>query len=189
MGPETIAGDRPPRYGIQNGLVSRRARACPSPCTDRGGNPLGCVEGIRGPRAMGPETIAGDRPPRYGIRNGRSYRRARACPSPCTDLGETRSDAWKESEAPALWSLKRSRGTGPRATVSGTVSFPVGRGPVPRRAVIAEETRSDARMETSEGPRATVSRTVFLTGRQQSRLGGLSYRSQINTHPNQSPPH
>ena len=41
-----------------------------------------------------------------------------------------------------------------------TSSFHVGRGPVPRHAEvyrkIAGETRSDARMETSEGPRATV---------------------------------
>ena len=40
------------------------------------------------------------------------------------------------------------------------VSITVGRGPVPRNAfareAIAGETRSDARMETSEGPRATV---------------------------------
>ncbi len=40
-------------------------------------------------------------------------------------------------------SLKRSRGTGPRATVAGTSRFPVGRGPVPRHATIAEEIRSE----------------------------------------------
>ncbi len=59
--------------------------------------------------------IAGDRPPRYGILSGPFYRRARACPSPC----------------------QRSRGTGPRATVTLTFSFTVGRGPVPRQAPIA----------------------------------------------------
>ena len=64
----------------------RRARACPSPCTGRrnglgrrvvfarvdarGGNPLGCACGIRGP-------------PRYGEKNAAPSRRARACPSPC----------------------------------------------------------------------------------------------------------
>ena len=45
----TIAGDRPPRYGNRNGSFLRRARACPSPCSDRGGNPLGCAYGIRAP--------------------------------------------------------------------------------------------------------------------------------------------
>ena len=32
-----IAGDRPPRYGEKNASLHRRARACPSPCNDRGG--------------------------------------------------------------------------------------------------------------------------------------------------------
>ena len=32
-----ITGDRPPRYGTNNGPFHRRARACPSPCNDRGG--------------------------------------------------------------------------------------------------------------------------------------------------------
>ena len=54
-----IAGDRPPRYGIRNGSFYRRARACPSPCNDRG----------TGPRPMEPETSAGDRPPRYETQN------------------------------------------------------------------------------------------------------------------------
>ena len=82
-----FAGDRPPRYDktIKNASPSRRARACPSPssCTPtlagdrpprygekkrflnhRGGNPLGCASGIRGP-------------PRYGNiePRGLSYRR------------------------------------------------------------------------------------------------------------------
>ena len=55
------------------------------------------------------------RPKKNGVRS----RRARACPSPCPGARE------------------RSRGTGPRATVTET---------------LAGETRSDARMETSEGP-------------------------------------
>ena len=36
-GTRTIAGDRPPRYGEKKRAVYRRARACPSPCKDRGG--------------------------------------------------------------------------------------------------------------------------------------------------------
>ena len=54
----------------------------------------------RGPvprRALGTREIAGDRPPPYGIQNRLSYRRARACPSPCCDLPETRG-----GQAPAL---------------------------------------------------------------------------------------
>ena len=51
---------------------------------------------------------------------------------------ETRSDARMEtSEGPARRCMKRSRGTGPRATVSGTARFTVGRGPVPRHATLA----------------------------------------------------
>ena len=53
-----FAGACPPRYAEKNAAPSRRARACPSPCCAlpnvRGGNPLGCACGIRGP-------------PRYGI--------------------------------------------------------------------------------------------------------------------------
>ena len=65
-----IAGDRPPRYGVIDLFYHRRTRACPSPCCglpeDRGGNPLGCADGIRGPRATIIEARAGDKPPRYG---------------------------------------------------------------------------------------------------------------------------
>ena len=69
-----IAGDRPPRYDKKKRFLN-----------DRGGNPLGCAYGIRGPpryekkrlplivgRRPVPRqcsrnpTIAGDRPPRYG---------------------------------------------------------------------------------------------------------------------------
>ena len=52
--------------------------------------------------------------------------------------------------------MHRSRGTGPRATVKKTPLLHVGRGAGPRHAPIARETRSHARMETSEGPCATV---------------------------------
>ena len=31
-----VAGDRPPRYGKKTPPLHRRARACPSPCCDRG---------------------------------------------------------------------------------------------------------------------------------------------------------
>ena len=64
-----------------------------------------------------------------------------------------------------LRSTGNSRGTGPRATVTGGFlvekrpPFRVGRGPVPRHAAgyrkLAGETLSDARV-ASEGPRATV---------------------------------
>ena len=53
---------------------------------------------------------------------------------------------------------------GPRATMRKTVTFTVGRGPVPRHAAIAGETRSDARM-ASEGPRATGKNSPFTVGR------------------------
>ena len=59
----------------------------------------------------------------------------------------------------ARWSLKRSRGTGPRATVSRTASLTVGRGPVPRHAALIGRSRGT-------GPRATVSGTApFTVGR------------------------
>ena len=165
----TLAGDRPPRYGVRNSHSYRRARACPSPGTDR--EETHSDTQSRRPRATEPETIAGDRPPRYGTgtaaltvgrgpvprhatiarkpdrrpratrygacndrggqapalryRNSRAYRRARACPSPCNDREETRSQA----EGHALRGMQRSRGTGPRATVSETAALTVGRGP------------------------------------------------------------
>ena len=82
--------------------------------------------------------------------------------------------------APARRSLKRSRGTGPRPTVARTVSFTVGRGPVPRHAPIAGETHSDARMETSEGPRATEPETIAgdRPPRYGSQNGSLSRRAR-----------
>ena len=48
--------------------------------------------------------------------------------------------------------MQRSRGTGPRATVSRTSRFIVGRGPVPRHARSREK---PARMRGAEGLRAT----------------------------------
>ena len=95
-----IAGDRPPRYGEKNVMSYRRARACPSPCPDlvknrsSGAPAPERVDGKKTPRitvGRGPvprhAAIAGDRPPRYGNRNGSFLRRARACPSPCSDRG------------------------------------------------------------------------------------------------------
>ena len=71
----------------------------------------------------------------------------RACPSPRNDRGKP--SRMRGSEDHALRSLKRSRGTGPRATVSGTARFTVGRGPVPRHAALIGRSRGT-------GPRATV---------------------------------
>ena len=139
-----IAGDRPPRYGMRAVFSLRRARACPSPCLDRGKGlgwraffarversrgtgPRATVKNVlllvgRGPvprRASvrerpwlacgfrGGRTLAGDRPPRYGMRAVFSLRRARACPSPCP---RARDD---------------SRGTGPRATVKNVRFSPL----------------------------------------------------------------
>ena len=156
--------------------VYRRARACPSPCLDRNGNRPWLAFGFR----LG-LTLAGDRPPRYGLqgrlrftvgrgpvprhasveetalvgvrfsrgsndRGGQApalrcarpspfHRRARACPSPCLD---------REGNGVGLRAffarVGRSRGTGPRATVKKNVPFTVGRGPVPRRASVGRET-------------------------------------------------
>ena len=133
----TLAGDRPPRYGIvrvswhQNGRLHRRARACPSPCfclpadrgvlhRDREVSPTG--------RAWVCRSVAGDRPPRYVVvrvswhQNGRLHRRARACPSPCLGLPNVRG-----GQAPALRYCEGFL-AGERPPSS------VGRGPVPRRA-------------------------------------------------------
>ena len=135
----------------------------------------------RGAPRSGDRAIAGDRPPRYGSQNGPFYRRARACPSPCSIARETSSHARMHPRAPRYGPgrknargtgprapvIERSRGTGPRATVSGTARFIVGRGPVPRHAPIARETRAPV-IERSRGtgPRATVSGTAsFIVGR------------------------
>ena len=135
-----------PRYGIQNRRSYRRARACPSPCQVRGKPDR--TRRAEHPRPTEPETIAGDRPPRYGIRNGFSYRRARACPSPCQVRGGNPLGRAEQSTH-ALRSLKRSRGTGPRATVSGTARFIVGRGPVSCHPECLDNSRGT-------GPRNTV---------------------------------
>ena len=72
--------------------------------------------------------IAGDRPPRYGCRGRFPF-----------TVGLGPSDATRACERVPL-AMPRSRGTGPRATVSKTAPFTVGRGPVPRRASIERET-------------------------------------------------
>ena len=95
--------------GSNNVPLPRRARACPSPCCDqpevRGGNSDARVAS-EGPALRywaGFFTIAGGRPPRYGIgrvswqQPGPLPRRARACPSPCFGLPNDRG-----GQAPAL---------------------------------------------------------------------------------------
>ena len=68
-----IAGARPPRYGLQGRLPITVGR-WPVPrqaigyANTRGGNPLGCACGMRGPRAT--------------VKKWTASRRARACPSP-----------------------------------------------------------------------------------------------------------
>ena len=68
---------RTPPFTVGRGPVPRHAtiaRDRPSPCNDREGQALALRSLKRsrgtGPRATGPETIAGDRPPRYGTENG-----------------------------------------------------------------------------------------------------------------------
>ena len=70
----------------------------------RGGNPLGCAYGIRGP-------------PRYDEKNV-PHRRARACPSPCLDREENGLGL-----RVVFARIERSRGTGPRATVGEAASL------------------------------------------------------------------
>ena len=92
----------------------------------------------------------------------RCFRRARACPSPSLvypqasrGTGPRATVRKKLTEHHA--DFVRGMIAGPRATVRKKPSpGPVGRGPVPRQATIAGETRSPARVETCEGPRPTV---------------------------------
>ena len=121
---------------------------------DRGGNPLACAYGRRGP-------------PRYGENNvpitvGRGPVPRHASIGTGNGLGRRAVFA----------QVVRSRGTGPRATGLRTVPFTVGRGPVPRhasigtgnglgrRAVFAQVERS-----RGTGPRATGPEGVRLAMR------------------------
>ena len=62
--------------------------------------------------------------------------------------------------------LKRSRGAVPRATVSKTARFIVGRGPVPRHARSRRKSARSLKRSRGTGPRATVARTShFIVGR------------------------
>ena len=115
--PETLAGDRPPRYGSQNRPFCRSRAPALDPIAIRRSQ---TTEGST--RVCPSPAIAGDRPPRYGIRNVPFYRRARACPSPCNDReGQALAlRARKKKNArgtnPRAVLIERSRGTGPRAT-------------------------------------------------------------------------
>ena len=106
--------------------------------------------------------IAGDRPPRYGIQNRPCHRRARACPSPCLDR-----EGNGIGPRAFFAQVGRSRGTGPRATVSKTAPVTVGRGPVPRHANDREGNGVSLRAffarvgrSRGTGPRATVVEAV-----------------------------
>ena len=113
-----------------------------------------------GPRATGTGQFPG--------RTAPFHRRARACPSPCCGLPNDRggqAPALREPDgffterpphrraracpSPCLRSTERSRGTGPRATVTGgllnrrTAPFTVGRGPVPRHAPVYQTFAGD----------------------------------------------
>ncbi len=76
-----------------------------------------------------------------------------------------------------LRSTERSRGTGPRATITGhflhkTAPFPVGRGPVPRHAAIYRTIAGDRPPRYDNG---TVS---LLAGDRPPRYGNRTFSSQ-----------
>ena len=52
-----------------------------------------------------------------------------------------------------VFSRERSRGPGPRATVKKSVPFPVGRGPVPRRAIGRETALAGVRFSRRSSDR------------------------------------
>ena len=131
---------------------------------DRGGNPLGCACGIRGP-------------PRYGERRtARVPRRARACPSLCCDR-EGNGVGWRAVFA----QIGRSRGTGPRATVKGEPpAYPVGRWENLSLAMPRASQRS-----RGTGPRATGSPGASrLAGDRPPRYGKTG---GITAHGGQAP--
>ena len=79
------------RAAVKNVSPSRRARACPSPCIDRGGQaPALRLNRMPPAPASGfpsPCCARGGQAPALRLKNGPLPRRARACPSPCCDCG------------------------------------------------------------------------------------------------------
>ena len=163
--PETIAGDRPPRYGIRNVSSYRRAWALACHTRMREGSPRHApiarkparmrgaedhaLRSLKRSRGTGPRaTVFGTSPLTVGL--GPSHA-TRACERVPLAMHRSRENPiGYAAEDHALWSLKRSRGTGPRATVTRTATFTVGRGPVPRHATTARKT----------GPRAKPTSVV-----------------------------
>ena len=157
--------------------------------------------------------IAGGRPPRYGEKNvpftvgrGPVPRRAlvhasdRGGLSPALRARKGVRLAMHPfgircSRTTVSGARKRSRGTGPRATVEKSVPFPVGRGPVPRHATIGKMALVGVRFSCGSSDRggqapALRAREGFSSPRIRSgsgepelrclsRPGGLFYREGI----------
>ena len=102
----TIAGDRPPRYGMQGRFPFTVGRGpVPRHATIERETAWVCVQFSRRANDRGGQAPAlrYPRPPPF-------HRRARACPSPCRDRGNG------FSLRAVFAQIGRSRGTGPRAT-------------------------------------------------------------------------
>ena len=109
----TIAGDRPPRYGLQDRLPFTVGRGTGPRHASIGKTALAGVRFLRGSYARG-----GQAPALRFARPSPFHRRARDRPSPCLDRenGPGRRAFFAR--------VLRLRGTGPRATVCKTVSHP-----------------------------------------------------------------
>ena len=112
----------------------RRARACPSPCLDLHGKRRWSACGFRAGR-----TIAGDRPPRYGI--------VRVSESKNIPFHVGRgpvprhASIFRATALVGVWFSRRSNdrgGQAPARRLSRPSPFCVGRGPVPRHASVVE---------------------------------------------------
>ena len=134
----TIAGDRPPRYGEKNVLLT--VGRGPVPCRASVGE---TALGVRVSRRSG---ARGGQAPALRRKQRAADRRARACPSP--GLGRGNGLGWRAVFA----QVGRSRGTGPRATGKKRY-FTVGRGPVPRRASVGETALAGVRFSRRSGAR------------------------------------
>ena len=97
---------------------------------------------------VSPKTFAGDKPPRYGIGRCPCHRRARACPSPRPGLPK-----------------KRSRGTGPRATVGATKNVRGGQAPALRYREILASRRARAWFMFGMGRCRTTEESFLTVGR------------------------